>query len=94
MITKEEYNISENAKELLNWINRIDMKRKQAKQANKVKRASVILSTQKNDWQIIFKREVKKAKNPNTGAKNASKIYRKKYGATARQRWLNALKKA
>ncbi len=56
--------------------------------------ASRILKEQKADYQKIFRAEVKKSKDPKTGAKNAGKIYRDRYGATATARWKKALKRA
>lgn len=59
-----------------------------------VKVASKILDAQKADYQKIFRAEVKKSKDPKTGAKKAGKIYRDRYGATATARWKKALKRA
>lgn len=58
-----------------------------------IKRAKSILKEQKDDFEVIFKREVKKG-NSKTGAKRAGAIYRKKYGATPTMRWKKALEKA
>lgn len=58
-----------------------------------IKRAKSILKEQKNDFEVIFKREVRKG-NSKTGAKRAGSIYRKKYGATPTMRWKKALEKA
>lgn len=54
--------------------------------------ASRILKAQKDDYQKIFRAEVKKSKDPKAGAKKAGKIYRDRYGATATARWKKALK--
>ena len=67
---------------------------KARKSATTVKDASRILKAQKEDYQKIFRTEVKKAKNPKTGAKKAGQIYRDRYGATATARWKKALKRA
>lgn len=56
--------------------------------------ASRILKAQKDDYQKIFRAEVKKSKDPKDGAKKAGKIYRDRYGATATARWKKALKRA
>lgn len=56
--------------------------------------AAKILKSQKCDYQKIFRQEVKKAGDPKQGAKNAGKIYRDRYGATATARWKKALKRA
>lgn len=56
--------------------------------------ASRILKAQKDDYQKIFRAEVKKSKDPKAGAKKAGKIYRDRYGATATARWKKALKRA
>lgn len=56
--------------------------------------ASRILKAQKDDYQKIFRSEVKKSKEPKAGAKKAGKIYRDRYGATATARWKKALKRA
>ena len=56
--------------------------------------ASRILKAQKDDYQKIFRAEVKKSKDPNAGAKKAGEIYRDRYGATATARWKKALKRA
>ena len=61
---------------------------------SKMVSARNILDAQKADYQSIFRREVKKAKDPKAGAKNAGKIYRDRYGATAMARWKKALKRA
>lgn len=59
-----------------------------------VSKARNVLNEQKKDWQRIFKAEVKNSGNPIEGAKRAGEIYRKKYGATAKSRWKNALSEA
>lgn len=56
--------------------------------------AAKILKAQKDDYQKIFRSEVKKAGDPKEGAKNAGRIYRERYGATAEARWKKALKRA
>lgn len=56
--------------------------------------ASRILKAQKDDYKKIFAAEVKKSKDPKSGAKKAGKIYRDRYGATATARWKKALKRA
>lgn len=63
--------------------------------ANKTMReASRILKSQKEDYQRIFRSEVKKSKDPKKGAKKAGKIYRDRYGNTATARWKRAVRKA
>lgn len=64
------------------------------KTADTVKKAQVILSGQKREYQRIFASEVKKSKDPKEGAKKAGRVYRESYGNTATARWQNALKKA
>lgn len=59
-----------------------------------VKMASKILKAQKDDYQKIFRSEVKKADGPKEGAKRAARIYRDRYGATKTDRWKKALKRA
>lgn len=56
--------------------------------------ASRILKAQKDDYQKIFRTEVKKSKDPKAGAKKAGRIYRDRYGSTATARWKKALKRA
>lgn len=62
--------------------------------ATTMRDASRILKAQKDDYQKIFRAEVKKSKDPKSGAKKAGKIYRDRYGATATARWKKALKRA
>lgn len=62
--------------------------------ATTMRDASRILKAQKDDYQKIFRSEVKKSKDPKAGAKKAGKIYRDRYGATATARWKKALKRA
>lgn len=62
--------------------------------SNTMRDASRILKAQKDDYKKIFSAEVKKSKDPKTGAKKAGKIYRDRYGATATARWKKALKRA
>ena len=64
------------------------------KSSSTMKTASKILHAQKDDYKKIFRTEVKKSKNPNEGAKKAGRIYRDRYGATAKARWRKALKRA
>lgn len=64
------------------------------KSSSTMRTASKILHAQKEDYQKIFRSEVKKASNPVQGAKNAGRIYRDRYGATAAARWKKALKRA
>lgn len=64
------------------------------KSGSTMKTASKILHAQKEDYQKIFRAEVKKSKDPKAGAKKAGKIYRDRYGATATARWKKALKRA
>lgn len=75
------------------------MKAKSKRRAKRAANATVskarnVLNEQKKDWQRIFKAEVKNSGNPIEGAKRAGEIYRKKYGATAKSRWKNALSEA
>ena len=62
--------------------------------ATTMRDASRILKAQKDDYQKIFRAEVKKSKDPKAGAKKAGKIYRDRYGATATARWKRAVRKA
>lgn len=62
--------------------------------ATTMRDASRILKAQKDDYKKIFAAEVKKSKDPKSGAKKAGKIYRDRYGATATARWKKALKRA
>lgn len=59
-----------------------------------MREASRILKSQKEDYQRIFRSEVKKSKDPKKGAKKAGKIYRDRYGSTATARWKRAVRKA
>lgn len=59
-----------------------------------MREASRILKSQKEDYQKIFRSEVKKSKDPKKGAKKAGKIYRDRYGNTATARWKRAVRKA
>ena len=78
------------------------MKKKSACSSKKTSKRGVskmfsarnILDAQKADYQKIFRAEVKKARDPKQGAKNAGRIYRERYGATATARWKKALKRA
>lgn len=56
--------------------------------------AAQVLKSQKNDYQRIFREEVRKASDPKKGAKKAGEIYRSRYGATPKARWKHALKAA
>ena len=69
-------------------------KSKTKKGGNTAKLASKLLKLQKEDYQKIFRAEVRKAKDPKQGAKKAGQIYRDRYGATATARWKRALKRA
>lgn len=68
--------------------------RRKTKASGTMSMAAKILHAQKADYQKIFRSEVKKSKDPKVGAKNAGKIYRDRYGATATARWKKALKRA
>lgn len=65
------------------------------KQNATIKRAQSIRSKQKEDYQRIFRQEVKrKGVSSKNAAINAGSKYRGKYGNTATERWLNALEDA
>lgn len=59
-----------------------------------MREASRLLKAQKEDYQRIFREQVKKSKDPKAGAKRAGKIYRNRYGNTATARWKRAVRKA
>ena len=59
-----------------------------------MREASRLLKAQKDDYKKIFREQVKKSKDPKTGAKKAGKIYRNRYGDTATARWKRAVRKA
>lgn len=59
-----------------------------------MREASRLLKAQKEDYQRIFREQVKKSKDPKAGAKRAGKIYRNRYGDTATARWKRAVRKA
>ena len=61
---------------------------------NTIKKARAILDKQKRDWKRIWKDNVSGLQNAKSGAKRASAEYKKKYGATPKARWQNAIKKA
>lgn len=61
---------------------------------NTIKKAQRILDAQKQDYQRIFKDEVRKSGDSKKAAVRAGSVYRSRYGATATKRWKNALKKA
>lgn len=68
--------------------------KKSSKRGSKtVSWAAKTLKAQKADYQKIFRAEVKKASDPKQGARNAGRIYRERYGATATARWKKALKR-
>ena len=68
--------------------------RRKTKASGTMSMAVKILHAQKDDYKKIFRDEVKKSKDPKSGAKKAGKIYRDRYGATATARWKKALKRA
>lgn len=68
--------------------------KKATPKASTTKKAKAILDAQKRDWKKIWKENVSGLYNARTGAKRASEEYRKKYGATPKARWKNALAKA
>lgn len=60
-----------------------------------IKRAQGIRQRQKEDYQNIFRREVKrKGMSSINAAVSAGSKYRSKYGSTATDRWLKALEEA
>lgn len=60
-----------------------------------IKKAERLLKEQKEDFKRIFKAELKrKAGGSKNAAVRAGEVYRKKYGATRKSRWKNALKEA
>lgn len=67
---------------------------KNRRNSTTMREASRILKSQKEDYQKIFRAEVKKSKDPKAGAKKAGKIYRNRYGNTATARWKRAVRKA
>lgn len=67
---------------------------KTASGGNTIKKAKAILDKQKRDWKRIWKDNVSGLQNARSGAKRASAEYKKKYGATPKARWQNALAKA
>lgn len=69
--------------------------KKSAKRSSRtLKEASRIYQSQKNDYKRIFKSEISKGGDSKTAAVMAGSIYRKKYGATPKERWSNARKTA
>ena len=68
--------------------------RKAKKTSNTIQKAKRILDSQKNDYQRIFKAEVRKGGDSKKAAVRAGSIYRSRYGATKKSRWNNALKEA
>lgn len=61
---------------------------------NKANFASKILKSQKDDYQKIFRAEIRKGGDPQKAAVRAGSVYRSRYGATRTQRWKLALKRA
>jgi len=70
------------------------MKTSKRKKTETIKKARRILNSQKQDYQRIFKHELKKGGDSKKAAVRAGSIYRSRYGATAESRWKNALKAA
>lgn len=67
---------------------------KKTTRKNKAKFASKILKSQKDDYQKIFRAEIRKGGDPQKAAVRAGSIYRSRYGATRTKRWKLALKRA
>ena len=70
------------------------MKKTRKSSSNTIKKAQKILDAQKQDYQRIFKAEVRKGGDSKKAAVRAGSTYRSRYGATAESRWKNALKEA
>ena len=70
------------------------MKKARKSSSNTIKKAQRILDAQKQDYQRIFKSEVRKGGDSKKAAVRAGSTYRSRYGATAESRWKNALKEA
>ena len=70
------------------------MKKARKSSSNTIKKAQKILDAQKQDYQRIFKAEVRKGGDSKKAAVRAGSTYRSRYGATAESRWKNAIKKA
>ena len=68
--------------------------RRTTKAAKKANFASKILKSQKDDYQKIFRAEIRKGGDPKKAAVRAGSVYRSRYGATRTQRWKLALKRA
>lgn len=70
------------------------MKRTKKSSSNTIKKARRILDSQKQDYQRIFKQELKKGGDSKKAAVRAGSTYRSRYGSTKKSRWSNALKQA
>lgn len=70
------------------------MKKAKKTLSNTIKRAKKVLVAQKNDYQRIFKAEVRKGGDSKKAAVRAGSIYRSRYGATRKARWNRALRDA
>ena len=70
------------------------MKKSRKTSANTLKKAQRILDSQKQDYQRIFKQELKKGGDSKKAAVRAGSTYRSRYGSTKKSRWSNALKQA
>ena len=70
------------------------MKKARKSSSNTIRKAQKILDAQKQDYQRIFKAEVRKGGDSKKAAVRAGSIYRSRYGNTASARWQKALKEA
>ena len=59
-----------------------------------MKRAQRILQEQKNEYQSIFRHEIRKGGDPKKAAVRAGSVYRSTFGNTATTRWKRALRAA